>query len=84
LISNRGAHSKTPTWRQDASAIARIVNAAFLAEREFRPGDRTSAAEIEKPIQRDLFLVSEDADRALDESSWKPPRTTAAAHAAAK
>ena len=31
--------------KDDAAAIARIVNAAFVVEQEFRPGDRTSPAE---------------------------------------
>jgi N-acetylglutamate synthase-like GNAT family acetyltransferase len=47
--------------KADAAEIARIVNAAFLVEREFRPGDRTSAAEIEKLIES--FLVSEKDGR---------------------
>jgi hypothetical protein len=34
----------------EAPAIAGIVNAAFAAEREFRPGDRSSAGEIAKPL----------------------------------
>lgn len=44
----------------DAAAIARIVNAAFVVEQEFRPGDRTSAAEIAGLVARDAFLVAEE------------------------
>jgi len=44
----------------DAAGIARIVNEAFVVEREFRPGDRTNAAEIAALIARDTFLAAED------------------------
>ncbi|HEY2028951.1 MAG TPA: GNAT family N-acetyltransferase [Myxococcales bacterium] len=44
----------------DAAEIARIVNAAFVVEQEFRPGDRTNAAEIAGLIARDAFLLAED------------------------
>jgi ribosomal protein S18 acetylase RimI-like enzyme len=43
----------------DAAAVARIVNEAFVVEREFRPGDRTNAAEIDALIAREAFLVAE-------------------------
>jgi ribosomal protein S18 acetylase RimI-like enzyme len=43
----------------DAPAIAGVVNSAFVVEREFRPGDRASSAEIVKLIARDMFLVAE-------------------------
>jgi ribosomal protein S18 acetylase RimI-like enzyme len=43
--------------KDDAADIARIVNAAFLVEQEFRPGDRTSQAEIAALIERRQMLV---------------------------
>jgi ribosomal protein S18 acetylase RimI-like enzyme len=46
--------------KDDAAAIARIVNAAFVVEQQFRPGDRTSPAEIARLSERDLLLVSEE------------------------
>jgi predicted N-acetyltransferase YhbS len=49
----------------DAEAIARIINAAFEIEREFRRGERTSASEILSSIsaQHGMFLVAEDGGR---------------------
>jgi ribosomal protein S18 acetylase RimI-like enzyme len=47
----------------DASEIARIINAAFEVEREFRQGERTSTAEISTLLQRDVFFVAEEAGR---------------------
>jgi ribosomal protein S18 acetylase RimI-like enzyme len=43
----------------DAAAIAGIVNQAFEVEHDFRPGDRTTAAEVTSLIERDAFLVAE-------------------------
>jgi ribosomal protein S18 acetylase RimI-like enzyme len=51
--------------RRDAAEIARIINAAFEVEREFRQGERTSTAEIEKLLERDVLLVAEEAGRVL-------------------
>jgi ribosomal protein S18 acetylase RimI-like enzyme len=45
----------------DVDAIVRIVNAAFEIEREFREGDRTSAADIRLLMVRETFLVAADA-----------------------
>jgi ribosomal protein S18 acetylase RimI-like enzyme len=45
--------------KEDAPAIARVINAAFEVEREFRRGDRTSAAEILALLQHDTFLVDD-------------------------
>jgi ribosomal protein S18 acetylase RimI-like enzyme len=45
--------------KDDAAAIVRIVNAAFVVEQEFRPGDRTSIAEIGALITRRQMLVCE-------------------------
>jgi ribosomal protein S18 acetylase RimI-like enzyme len=47
----------------EAPTVAGIVNSAFAVERDFRPGDRISAAEIVKLIDRDLFLVAEQNGR---------------------
>lgn len=47
----------------EAGEIARIINAAFEIEREFRHGDRTSAGEIVALMGRETFLVSEDSGR---------------------
>ena len=43
----------------DVPGIVRVINEAFEVEREFRKGDRTSAAEIGALLARDMFLVSE-------------------------
>jgi ribosomal protein S18 acetylase RimI-like enzyme len=47
----------------DVTEIARIINAAFEVEREFRQGERTSPAEIAKLLEHDVFLVAEEAGR---------------------
>lgn len=49
-----------PAVAADAAVIARIVNQAFVVEREFRPGERTNADEIATLIARDAFLVGEE------------------------
>jgi ribosomal protein S18 acetylase RimI-like enzyme len=49
----------------EAGEIARIVNAAFEVEREFRKGDRTSATEIAGLLERDAFFVAEEAGRLI-------------------
>ena len=49
----------------EAEEIARIINAAFEIEREFRQGDRTSAAEIRRLMETQTFLVSEDGGRLI-------------------
>jgi GNAT superfamily N-acetyltransferase len=49
----------------EAGEIARIVNAAFEVEREFRKGDRTSAAEISRLLERDVLFVAEEAGRLI-------------------
>lgn len=49
----------------DAEEVARIINAAFEIEREFRQGDRTSGSEIHKLMQRETFLVAEHAGRLI-------------------
>jgi|SRR5215813_1039695 len=43
----------------EAETIARIINAAFEIEREFREGERTSAAEVRKLMASETFLVAE-------------------------
>src|SRR5712671_3526691 len=47
----------------DASEIARIINAAFEVEREFREGERTSQGEIATLLERDVFFVAEEDGR---------------------
>jgi ribosomal protein S18 acetylase RimI-like enzyme len=49
----------------EAEEIARIINAAFEIEREFRRGERTSAHEIRSLIGHDEVLVAEEAGRLL-------------------
>jgi GNAT superfamily N-acetyltransferase len=49
----------------EAGEIARIVNVAFEVEREFREGDRTSAAEIFGLVEREVFFVAEEAGRLI-------------------
>jgi ribosomal protein S18 acetylase RimI-like enzyme len=45
--------------KADAPPIARVINAAFEVEREFRKGERTSTAEILALLEHDTFLVAE-------------------------
>jgi len=47
----------------EADQIARIINAAFEIEREFRHGERTSASGIRKLMERETFLVAEQGGR---------------------
>ncbi len=49
----------------EADEIARIINAAFEIEREFRQGERTSPAEIRKLMNRETFLVVEQMGRLI-------------------
>ena len=44
---------------EDAPALAALVNRAYEVERDFIEGDRTSAAEIERMINKGTFLVLE-------------------------
>ena len=43
----------------DAPAIAALVNQAFLVERFFVDGDRTSPAEISRLLEKGTFLLAE-------------------------
>jgi len=47
----------------DAEAIAELVNRAFLVERFFVEGDRTSAAEISRLLDAGAFLLAETGGR---------------------
>lgn len=49
----------------EAEEIARIINAAFEIEREFRRGERTSAKEIRELIAREEVVVAEEGGRVL-------------------
>ena len=49
----------------DAKDIARIINAAFEIEREFRKGDRTSPSEVISLLEQETFLVAEDEGRLI-------------------
>src|SRR5438309_6648318 len=49
--------------QHDAPAIARVVNAAFQVERDYRRGDRTSAVEVTRLMQGGIFLVARQNDR---------------------
>lgn len=42
----------------DNADIAAVVNAAFQVEKDFRAGDRTSAAEISRLLQSCTFLLA--------------------------
>lgn len=44
----------------DIDTIVGLVNAAFMVERPFIEGDRTSAAEIGRMMERGAFLVLEE------------------------
>ncbi|MFL5250545.1 MAG: GNAT family N-acetyltransferase [Myxococcales bacterium] len=48
---------------RDAGEIARVINAAFEVEREFRQGARTSPGEVSRLIERDVILVAEQDGR---------------------
>ncbi|MFL5414638.1 MAG: hypothetical protein ACJ78Y_01490, partial [Myxococcales bacterium] len=48
---------------RDAGEIARVINAAFEVEREFRQGARTSPGEVSRLIERDVILVAEHDGR---------------------
>src|SRR5207248_8149483 len=54
-----------PAMTAEAEQIARIINAAFEIEREFRRGERTSASAIRDLIERGLVLVAEHDGRLL-------------------
>ena len=47
----------------DAEAIARLVNRAFLVERFFVDGDRTSTGEVLRLLERGTFLLAEAEGR---------------------
>ena len=49
----------------DASALARLINDAFIVEAFFKIGDRTSVDEVVELMQPGEFLISEDANGAL-------------------
>jgi len=49
----------------DAERIARVINAAFEVERDFRKGDRTSPAKIRALLENDPFLVSTTGDGSI-------------------
>src|SRR5882724_879002 len=51
----------------DADEVARIINAAFEIEREFRRGERTSASGIlaSLSMKQGIFLVAEDGGRLI-------------------
>jgi GNAT superfamily N-acetyltransferase len=44
----------------DADAIARLVNLAFLVERPFIKGDRITAAHVRQLLAKGAFLLAED------------------------
>jgi N-acetylglutamate synthase-like GNAT family acetyltransferase len=47
----------------DAAAVAALVNQAFLVERFFVDGDRTSPAEIARLLETGTFLLAEAEGR---------------------
>ncbi len=49
----------------DAESIARLVNAAFLAERFFIERDRTNPEDIRAHMQKGKFLLAEEEARLL-------------------
>src|SRR4051794_27993031 len=49
----------------DAQDIARIINAAFEIERDFRNGERTSPAEVVRLMEEETFLVAEEKGRLI-------------------
>src|SRR3989454_10811898 len=65
-VPARGAPMKIrQATASDADEIARIINAAFEIEREFRRGERTSPSEVLTSIseKHGIFLVAGDEGR---------------------
>jgi ribosomal protein S18 acetylase RimI-like enzyme len=52
-----------PAIESEAEEVARIINSAFEIEREFRSGERTSAAEVRELMRREVVLVAEQEGR---------------------
>ncbi len=48
-----------PCRREDAEAVAAVVNAAFEVERFFVDGDRTTPEEVRALLDRGTFLLAE-------------------------
>jgi len=48
----------------DIAEIVEVVNAAFEVERDFRAGNRTSAAEIARLMRSSTFLIATHNERA--------------------
>lgn len=46
--------------QDDIPAMVAVVNAAFAVEREFRAGERTSAADILRLMEKSAFFVAEE------------------------
>ena len=49
----------------DATALAGLINRAFLVERSFVDGDRVSVDEVRDRLARGMFLVEEESTGAL-------------------
>ena len=49
----------------DAVALAAVINLAYRVEDFFTIGDRTDAAEVREKMASGVFILLEDADRAI-------------------
>jgi GNAT superfamily N-acetyltransferase len=63
--AERAAAVIRPARAEEATAIAGIVNRAYVVEREFITGERTDAGEVAAAMASDQFLVAEGPERQL-------------------
>jgi GNAT superfamily N-acetyltransferase len=49
----------------DAEALAALISLAYRVEDFFKIGDRTDAAEVREKMKSGVFILLEDADRAI-------------------
>jgi GNAT superfamily N-acetyltransferase len=66
MTAVNGAHLKVRAARWgDIESIVALVNAAFVVERDFVAGDRTSAPEVRRLLERGTWLLAETAEGVL-------------------
>ena len=58
--------------REEAGALARLINDAFVVEAFFKVGDRTTPEEIRELMQSGEFLVLEDSESETGEGTGTP------------
>ena len=59
---------------RDVEAVVALINTAFIIERFFIDGDRTSAGEVRRLLGKGRFLVREAAGATLDACVYVEPR----------